>query len=717
MERTFVFVRCCAMGAALFLLSGLLFPAHASSLGDGAGAGIEFADTYAEDSVSVFEPGTKLFSDRDYVLADYPEFLDGKLFLCGSIESDQFWVAKDGWITVLTPESNEYTSSQIDALEAYGFQRMDDSQLYQLFGDKEWNRVRTYRKEVKEGEKYRFGKWTVVLGFASATKKEPQAWNKNQGELLYNGIRLPKEWPPQDIDVSDTSPMPVPYLDYPPQVIPIDVGRQLFVDDFLVGKTDMERTFHMPGKYKGNPVLKPETPMELGDDLPGHEKPYGHGNAGAGPKSGGCWWDPGDQLFKLWYETSWFGPVAMATSKDGLHWERPEFDIRPGSNQVSPLDIVPDSWTVVRNWDATDPEEKWAIYVQPPGKTQPGTVLASPDGIHWNRRVKTGSTGDRSTMFYNPFRKKWVYSLRSGLPGRGRSRRYYECNDFMKDAQWTDADKVVWAMADELDPPDPYIGDTAQLYNLDAVAYESLMLGMFEIHRGPNNNVCKKAGVPKITELNFAYSRDGFHWDRPDRRAHIPAERKDVWDRGYVQSLGNVCVIRGDQLLFYYIGFRGNTDKAGFNNSMYDRSATGVAMLRRDGFASMDAGDGEPGTLTTRLVTFSGKHLFVNVDAPAGALRAELLDAEGNPVAPFTLENCLPITADSTLEPMRWKVGSDLSAFSGRPMHFRFELTNGSLYSFWVSKDVTGRSDGYVAGGGPGYTGATDTIGIKALTK
>lgn len=664
---------------------------------------------FSNGEVDRFAEGVKLFTDRGYVLKEYPGFLEGQWFLRGSIGSDQLRVAADGWITVLTPESNEYASSRIDALEAYGFQRMDDLELFQLFGDKEWDRVRTYRKEVTAGERYRFGKWVVVLGFSSARKWEPQAWNKNQGEVLYNGIRLPKEWPPQDIDPADHSPMPVPYLDYPPAVIPIDVGRQLFVDDFLIGQTDLARTFHMPKKHEGNPVLKPETPMELGD-LPGYEKPYGNGNAGAGPKSGGCWWDPDDQVFKLWYETSWFGPVAMATSKDGLQWDRPAFDIRPGSNQVSPLDLVPDSWTVVRNWNATDPEEKWAMYMQPPGKPQPGTSLASPDGIHWNRRVKTGSTGDRSTMFYNPFRKKWVYSLRSGFPGRGRARRYYECDDFMKDAQWTDADKVVWAMSDELDPPDPYIGDAAQLYNLDAVAYESLMLGMFEIHRGPDNKVCREAGIPKITELNFAYSRDGFHWERPDRRAHISAERKDVWDRGYVQSLGNVCVISGDKLLFYYIGFRGNIDKAGSVNSMYDRSATGVAFLRRDGFASMDADD-EPGTLITRPVTFSGKHLFVNVDAPAGALRAEVLDSEGHPVEPFTLKNCLPITADSTLEPVRWKGGNDLSARAGKPVRFRFELTNGSLYSFWVSKDETGRSDGYVAGGGPGYTGPTDTVG------
>ena len=46
-------------------------------------------------------------------------------------------------------------------------------------------------------------------------------------ETLYNGIELPVPWPPNDGEPNG-EPMPVPYLDNPPEVIPIDVGRQLF---------------------------------------------------------------------------------------------------------------------------------------------------------------------------------------------------------------------------------------------------------------------------------------------------------------------------------------------------------------------------------------------------------------------------------------------------------------------------------------------------------
>jgi hypothetical protein len=60
---------------------------------------------------------------------------------------------------------------------------------------------------------------------------------------------------------------------------------------------------------------------------------------------------------------------------------------------------------------------------------------------------------------------------------------------------------------------------------------------------------------------------------------------------------------------------------------------------------------------------------------------------------------------------IKWKGVADLSALGGQPVRFRFHLQNGSLYAFWVSPDASGASHGYVAAGGPGFTGAQDTTG------
>src|SRR5439155_21534925 len=77
------------------------------------------------------------------------------------------------------------------------------------------------------------------------------------GETLYNGIRLPSPWPPRIAEIP-AEPVTPPYLKSPPAVIPIDVGRQLLVDDFLVEHTTLTRTFHTPKEHPGNPLVKPD---------------------------------------------------------------------------------------------------------------------------------------------------------------------------------------------------------------------------------------------------------------------------------------------------------------------------------------------------------------------------------------------------------------------------------------------------------------------------
>src|SRR5205823_1020263 len=94
--------------------------------------------------------------------------------------------------------------------------------------------------------------------------------------VLYNGIRLPEAWPPHDVRATnDPQPIP-PYLVRPPAVIPIDVGRQLLVDDFLVESTDLRRTFHRPEYYAHNPVLKADKRWEFSDGV-GKAMPYSDG--------------------------------------------------------------------------------------------------------------------------------------------------------------------------------------------------------------------------------------------------------------------------------------------------------------------------------------------------------------------------------------------------------------------------------------------------------
>ena len=547
--------------------------------------------------------------------------------------------------------------------------------------------------------------------FVNGSQPSPKA----RTERLYNGIQFSL---PLSTSIRTDRPMPVPYLDSPPEVIPIDVGRQLFIDDFLIAETTLKRTYHHATKYEGNPVLKPDTEVEK----QGRESP---GSYVALPKPDGVYYDPTDKLFKMWYMAGWFHETGYATSCDGIHWEKPILDVLPGTNSVRPRhheslkDIRRSGVSIYLDLNAEEPGQRYKMlqfmFYSEEGKKGNSCIqelFTSTDGIHWGEPIPTETLGENANLYFNPFRSVWTVNGRLSI-NKERARNYNEHPNLLEAIKMKDA--IPWVWADHLDPADPYVGDHPQIYGLTVTPYESLMLGAFHMHRGPSNGVCFEGKFPKITDVVLGYSRDGFHWHRPDRTPFIPATGNEGdWDRAYLHVSGGVCLIVEDRLWFYFGGFSGETPDG--RRHMYYGGSTGIAFLRRDGFASMDA-DENGGQLTTRDINFSGKHLFVNVDCPEGELRAEMLTRRGTLAEPFSLENCIPVSIDSTHQAVGWKEAGDLSYLSGKPVRIRFHLTNGKLYSFWVSPECSGASNGYVAAGGPGFTGDRDTCGsINAPT-
>ena len=84
------------------------------------------------------------------------------------------------------------------------------------------------------------------------------------------------------------------------------------------------------------------------------------------------------------------------------------------------------------------------------------------------------------------------------------------------------------------------------------------------------------------------------------------------------------------------------------------------------------------------------------------------IHTDGNPFPGFSAEDCTGLVrVDSTKRALSWK-GGDLSRFAGKPVRFRFKMKVATLYAFWVSKDASGKSGGYLAAGGPDYAGPKD---------
>jgi hypothetical protein len=523
-------------------------------------------------------------------------------------------------------------------------------------------------------------------------------------EVLYNGIKLPTPWPPYRQVLDRTLEVP-PYLQQPPAVVPIDVGRQLFVDDFLIEDCELDRSYHSASYIANNPILQPVTAWDIRDEGAGRlHEPL---RSTAMPFSDGVWFDPSDRRFKMWYTAGYGRATCYAESTDGIEWHRPALDVIPGTNIV--LNEVRDSSTVWLDHDEPNPQLrfKMVVFVQ---NIRNLRRFVSPDGIHWVPAGFGGPSGDRSTCFYNPFRKVWVYSLREHPQLQryvGRHRRYVEAREFCTLTPWTNAEAVGWVAADDLDRPRVDNQFAPELYNLDCVAYESVLLGLFTMFFGDPE------GRHKPNHIGVGFSRDGFHWARPSRGAFIGvSEHPGDWNWTNVQSAGGCCLVMGDRLYFYVSGRAGvpGSGSAGI-------CTTGLATLRRDGFVSLDAPADRlsrspglaprPRAVTTRPVRFSGSHLFVNVEADGGELRAEVVDPDGNAIEGFTADRCTAVSRDSTRAEVRWP-GASLSDLVGEPVRFRFYLRGGRLYSFWVAPNERGASRGFVAAGGPEFARAID---------
>lgn len=547
----------------------------------------------------------------------------------------------------------------------------------------------------------------TVISFACSCSpdeidKDPSPDENNSSDddrVLYNGIVLPNEWPPRTGDPYSSQPMVTPYLDNPPSVIPIDVGRQLFVDDFLVKETNLRRVFHQAEKYEGNPVIDQ-----------------------AGFRQGGVFYDFDKRQFVASYRREPAGgvqnPLTFASSNNLIDWQEI-------SSPFAPIASPNAFWL---HFDSNTLETAWYMMgvdrVEPRPSDDPNvpfinalwenTMHKSSDGQTWYNGVPLGRSNDYSSFFYNPFREVWVMSVKHNVPRVGRtlyrSRYYAERNSIESSGSFHDA--VFWINADVQDEPHPEVGDEAQLYSLHGVAYESLILGSFQIHLGPTNEIASERGVPKYNEIKLGFSRDGFHWDRPDRTSFIKGTYNEGdWDRAFINIPQGGVLVVGDKLWFPYNAYSGIAPNG--SEGMYNGAGIGLATLRRDGFASMEA-ESATGTLLTRPLTFSGKHLFVNVDCPGGELRVEVLNEDGEVIEGLNAEACESVRTDATLHKVSWASVEDLSGLEEQPVQFRFHLTNGKLYSFWVSPDENGASYGYLGAGGSGHESIVDSKGIEA---
>lgn len=486
-------------------------------------------------------------------------------------------------------------------------------------------------------------------------------------------------------------------------IVMAQLGRYLVAYSRFSDCQNVTRIFHTPKYYGANPILKADKAWELNIN----------GDPYAAPFSGGVWYDEKDAKFKMWYSAGGGKSLGLVTcyaeSTDGKVWNKPELDVVPGTNVVDTTEH--DCISVLLDKFETDFQKRYKMFVVEFNNrfTVSMKLKYSADGIHWGHPVAlSGELYDRCAVYYDPFRKNYVLSLKTiNGPVYRRSRCYLAHRDpelmvsLAHRVFSYDSDKFIkyWFNAADDDPRHPLFPDIRpQIYNHEAAAYESSLLGYFTVWQGPENKECDSLMIQKRNEILVGWSEDGFHWNREYKKPFLPvSSNHDAWNAGNVQSTAGSPLVVGDSLYFYVSG-RYNSKPVHDSNF-----STGLAMLRRDGFASFRAGQ-TPGEFLSDTLMVDGDYLFVNVDvrSESSQLLVEALDGDNQIIQGFSKSDCQILRrSDSTKSSVSWKSHS-LRELQGRIVKLKFYLTNGDFYSFWLSPWKSGESRGYTAGGGPG---------------
>jgi hypothetical protein len=177
--------------------------------------------------------------------------------------------------------------------------------------------------------------------------------------------------------------------------------------------------------------------------------------------------------------------------------------------------------------------------------------------------------------------------------------------------------------------------------------------------------------------MRLTPSRDGRHWSRVGRRQFIPLGKPDDWDPDYHEPTWDP-VRMGDELWIYYRSARsGKRDPKGMD-------AIGLAILRRDGFVSLNAGTSTD-VVTTRPLSFAGRRLFLNAEVQdEGWIKVALLSRENEPIREHTRDDAVPITPGATELPDAWKTAQVLHCPASQHVRLQFAFSNARLYSFWI---------------------------------
>jgi hypothetical protein len=402
--------------------------------------------------------------------------------------------------------------------------------------------------------------------------------------------------------------------------------------------------------------------------------------------------------------------LALATSKDGIHWEKPErgvVDFRGSKKNNIVIDNEREGTVII---DPNAPPERRYGYLS--GVNTGIYYYSSADGVTFNKSkdpVSPHHSDSQISTFWDDQRKKYVHHFKAY---NGKTDEWYqspqiEINPKIPFPQkeplqrtvarietenlgdtWKGPFRVVMAK-DPNDPPgmDLYT-NAAEKYALTPDVYVAFPTPYYHY----NEPYRKYLNEPTLAiggktndgslETQLAVSRDGITWTR-HRTSYVPMFRHDGLDLKVVMGFPGI-IYHPDRIDQYVAGYAFTHGDTQARVRLKGRELGGVYRLcqRIDGFMSADFAYGG-GSLVTRPLTFEGKHLLLNVNTSAsGEGRVAILDESSKEIPGFGIADSRIVNGDYLYKKVEWNGGDDVSKLAGKPVRLRFEMRGTKLYSF-----------------------------------
>lgn len=507
---------------------------------------------------------------------------------------------------------------------------------------------------------------------------------------------------------------------------------QLLVDDVLIEAVQgLTRRWHKPRRSGAGPVIRRDRPWE-------RTLYFTYSNYVVLR-------DSADGLIKCWYEDlgpvdgqghPWKTSLLYAESRDGLTFTKPETGIRSAHGEQTNLvmgyqeGVVPSErnpWAqigvhsngIVIDPHAANPDERFRTLFSEGTRDGEGirhriACAHSADGRTWTRypwSPSIGSSGghlsDVSSMHYDHDARMFVQNTRHGLmyaaavPPRTRSVSHWfgpsqpgrpDLMNRRRVFQTRSHDFRHWTEPLAVSTPDEALPGVVSCDNLDIGHYG---MQQFRVGRTHFATLGIFSYVDNEMEVRLLSSRDGLRFTATDRgNAFFAPRGAGHWDAHMVSMNSQPIEIGGNWHFFHggssvhhdwWIGPPEGIDEPEARDpaaASRDAFGLGVAILRKEGLASLDGSRQRRGYLLTKPFMSDGDRLIINARCrPGGSISIAVLDTDRQALPNRDGVQCDGFTGDATDHAVTW--GGDASmGRRGQWRQLMITIEDAEIFSF-----------------------------------